>query len=211
MSKRAHLVAVRSGEGAHPPDARTDASLVDAARGGEGWAKEELFRRHARMVFGMAARLLGRDDDDVDDLAQESFVHALASFDRLKNAAAFPSWLGAIVVRTAYKTLRRRSIARRIGLRPREPSADVDSLVSPDAPADVQLELKTIFGILEDLPTNLRVALVLRRVEGASLDEIALYMDTSPRSAKRWVDGAEARLAQALGGTPGDDDERSPS
>lgn len=139
-------------------------------------------------------------------------MHALASFDHLKNAAAFSSWLGAIVVRTAYKTLRRRSIARRIGLRPKEASADVDSLVSPDAPADVQLELKTIFRILDALPTNLRVALVLRRVEGASLDEIALYMDTSPRSAKRWVDGAEAHLALALGSTPrGDDDERSPS
>jgi len=163
------------------------------------------------MVFGMAARLLGRDDEDVDDLAQESFVSALASFDRLKDAAAFPSWLAAIVVRTAYKTLRRRSIARRIGLRPREASADVDSLVSPDAPADVQLELKTIFRILDGLPTNLRVALVLRRVEGASLDEIALYMDTSPRSAKRWVDGAEAHLALALGNAPRGDDERSPS
>src|SRR5688572_10280541 len=54
----------------------TDAALVVAARAGEDWAREALFRRHAPMVAGMAFRLLGRDED-VDDLVQDSFVEAL--------------------------------------------------------------------------------------------------------------------------------------
>ena len=73
-----------------------------AARAGEKWAQEALFRRHARMVNGLAFRLLGRDQD-VDDLVQDSFLSALRSLDRLAEPQAFASWLGSIVVRSAHK------------------------------------------------------------------------------------------------------------
>src|SRR6266513_458158 len=59
----------------------SDAALVVAARAGEAWAQEALFRRHARMVNGLALRLIGRDAD-LDDLVQEAFAQALGSLDR---------------------------------------------------------------------------------------------------------------------------------
>src|SRR4051812_39179732 len=83
----------------------TDATLVLAARSGEAWAQEALFRRYSRMVNGLAYRILGRDAD-VDDLVQDSFLEALRGLERLDNPQAFASWLGSIVVRTAGKRLR---------------------------------------------------------------------------------------------------------
>jgi RNA polymerase sigma-70 factor (ECF subfamily) len=175
-----------------------DTALVVAARAGDVRAREELFRRHARGVFGLAQRLLGRADGEVDDLVQESMLAAVRALPRLETPEAFPSWLNAIVVRTACKVIRRRVIATRLGLRQRGASVDVDLLISPAAPPDVRSELAAVFRCLERLPTRERVALVLRRIDGVSYDEIARLMDTSPRSAKRWVEAAEDELAIEL-------------
>ena len=175
----------------------SDAALVVAARAGEDWAREALFRRYARMVFALAYRLLGRDHE-IDDLAQDCFAQALASLHRLAEPQAFGGWLTAIVVRTTRKMLRRRAVAARLGLGRRQEPIDMDSLVSRSAPPDVQAELRAVYRILDGLPARLRIALVLRRVEGASQDEVAEYLGVSVSTAKRLIVEAELRLEAAL-------------
>jgi len=174
----------------------SDAALVIAARARERWACEALFRRYAPMANGMALRLMGRDAD-LDDLVQDSFASALRSLERLQNPQAFASWFAAIVVRTACKVLRRRRLARRLGLRHPE-SIDVDALVSMQAPPDVVAELRAIYAVVEDLPATVRVPLILRRVEEYSLDEIAKLMGASLATVKRRVADGEQLLEVAL-------------
>jgi RNA polymerase sigma-70 factor, ECF subfamily len=179
------------------PMGPSDAALVVAARAGESWAREALFRRYARMVFGLAYRLLGRDDE-IEDLVQECFVQALAHLGQLGEPQAFGAWLTAVVVRTTHKALRRRTLARRIGLRGGGAPVDVDSIVARGAPADVVAELRAVYGLIEKMPTRVRVALVLRRVEGMSQDEVAAAMGVSVSTAKRWIVEAELLLESSL-------------
>src|SRR3954466_9008712 len=141
----------------------TDAALVLAARAGEEWAREALFRRYARLAIGLAYRILPRDAD-VDDLVQDSFLSAFQRLDRLSNPQAFQAWLSSIVVRTAGKRLRRRRLQVRLGLLRGEP-IDVGKVVSRSAPPDVATELRALYGLLEKLSVEERIALVLRRVE----------------------------------------------
>lgn len=170
----------------------SDTALVVAARGGEAWAQEALYRRYARMVNGLAWRLMP-GDADVEDLVQDVFVQALGSLDRLTEPAAFSSWLGAITVRTAHKRIRRKRLHMRLGLVRRE-AVDLDAVIAPSAPPDVQSELKAIYRVLEDLPAEERIALVLRRVEGMPLAEIADQMKLSLATVKRRLEAAESKL-----------------
>jgi RNA polymerase sigma-70 factor (ECF subfamily) len=182
------------------PTGPSDAALVVAARAGEAWAREALFRRYARVVFGLAYRLVGRDEE-LDDLVQECFVQALANLGRLSEPQAFGAWLTAVVVRTTHKALRRRTLATRLGLRTRGAPVDVDDVVSPNAPADVVAELRAVYGLIDKLPTRERVALVLRRVEGMSQEEVAAAMGVSVSTAKRCIAQAEHFLEHALQGS----------
>ena len=77
----------------------TDAALVLAARAGEAWAREALFRRYARLALGLAYRIMPYDAD-IDDLVQDSFLFAFERLDKLSNPQAFQAWLSSIVVRT---------------------------------------------------------------------------------------------------------------
>jgi RNA polymerase sigma-70 factor, ECF subfamily len=173
----------------------TDAALVLAARAGEAWAREALFRRHARLALGLAYRIVPYDVE-VDDLVQDSFLFAFERLDRLSNPQAFQSWLSSIVVRTAGKRLRRRRLQIRLGLRSPQP-IDVDEVISRAAPPDVAAELSAVYGLLEQLPAEERVALVLRRVERLEIPEIAEQMGLSISTVKRRLHAAEERLSRA--------------
>jgi RNA polymerase sigma-70 factor (ECF subfamily) len=172
----------------------SDAALVLAARAGEAWAQEALFRRYARMVNGLAFRLMGRDQD-VDDLVQESYLQALRNLERLDNPQAFSSWLGSIVVRTAHKVLRRRSMLSRLGIRSAEP-IEIDASHALSAPPDVAAELSRVYASLARLPADARVALVLHRVEGMSIPEVAEQMGLSVSTVKRRLAVADRRLSR---------------
>ncbi len=184
-------LVTRSGSGP------SDAALVLAARAGEDWAREALFRRYARQGLGLAYRLIG-NDSEIEDVVQDCFVQALASLPGLKDPSMFSSWFSSIVVRTTHKILRRRSIASRLGLRGAERALDVDALVAPTAPPDVAAELRAVYRIVTSLPPRQRVALVLRRVEGLSQEEVASHMGVSIATAKRFLARAEDELALAM-------------
>jgi len=178
-----------------PRQLPTDAALVLAARAGEEWAREALFRRYARLALSLAYRLLPYDADS-DDLVQDSFLYAFERLDGLSNPQAFQAWLCSIVVRTAGKRLRRRKLQVRLGLLRSEP-IDADLVVSPSAPPDVAAELRAVYGLIEQLSVEERIALVLRRVERLEIPEIAEQMGISVKTVYSKKHKIQARL-QAL-------------
>lgn len=175
----------------------SDATLVSAARSAESWAQEALFRRHMASALGLAQRILGRQGE-AEDVVQDAFVEAFARLDRLENPQAFAAWLRSIVLHRVGKHLRRHQLLVRLGLRTRTP-IDPDVLIAPGAPADAVQELRAVYRVLERLPAEERVALVLRRVEGLELGEIANQMALSLATVKRRLGAAEARLERARG------------
>lgn len=185
------------GPAAGPRVDASDAALIEAARTGASWAQEALFRRYASLVSGLAFRLLGRDDG-VDDLIQETFAQALTSLRRLNTPETFPAWLSAIVVRTAHKVLRHRRLLRRLGFGGSD-APDLNRIISRSVPPDAAAELRAVYRLVEDLPAKLRVPLILRRVEGKTLEEIARLTHTSLSTTKRRLWEAESRLDRTLG------------
>lgn len=172
----------------------SDAALVVAARAQESWACEALFTRHAARALGLAQRMLGRADE-ADDLLQDAFVNAFARLDKLDNPQAFSAWLSMIIVRLAQKRLRRNRMLVRLGLRSAD-AIEPDTLVHPSAPPEAASELLAIYSVIASMPAEERIALVLRRIEGMSLAEIALHMRLSLATVKRRLASAEVRLKQ---------------
>jgi RNA polymerase sigma-70 factor (ECF subfamily) len=191
MAVTSSSVPTRSGAGP------TDAALVVAARAGESWAQEALFRRHARMALGLAHRLLPQDNE-VDDLVQDCFASALKRLTSLDNPQAFAAWLGSIVVRAVGKRLRRRRLLSRLGLRVPE-EIDPDAIAAPAVPGDVAVELRRVYAIVAQLPAQARVALVLRRIDGLDVPEIARRMGVGLSTVKRRLKLAEEILERSRG------------
>ncbi len=194
-------VRVRLGPGfaiATPRDIDApDDVLLGKVQAGEAWAAEALMRRYSRMMSGMAYRMVG--PEDVEDVVQESFFQALRSLHRLQHAAHLGTWLGAVVVHTAQKELRRRRLLSRFRLST-ESMPDPREFVASTAPPDVAAELSAVYRVIGTLDVKPRQALILRRVEGRTVIEIAELMRASTASVKRWLAKAERVLLEREGG-----------
>ena len=178
----------------------SDAALVVAARAGESWAFEALYRRYADVVYGLAFRFLGGSAADAEDMLQESFVEAFAAIHRLEDPGALKSWICSVVVRRTCKLLRRQRLMTRLGLRrPGEP-VDYDAFIGKQCPPDVYSELCAIYRLLDEMPAEVRVVLLLRRVDGAPLDEIARMTGLSLATVKRRLTAGESLLREGMAG-----------
>jgi RNA polymerase sigma-70 factor, ECF subfamily len=174
----------------------SDAALVLSARAHEEWAQEALFHRHVGWVYSLSFRLAA-NRADAEDLMQETFGAAFASLPRLQEPAAFTGWLRAILVQRAAVKLRRHRLHRRYQADDVE-SFDAESVISPSAPPDVVMMLRTIYSRIEQLDGPERVAFLLRRVEGHSLDEVARQMKLSRATVKRRIIAAHRALGLDL-------------
>ena len=165
---------------------RSEAALVRAARGGDGTAVEELFRRHWAGTYRAAFLVVG-DAAAAEDIAQEAFLKAVAALDRFDRRRPLAPWLHRIAVNRAIDWTRAR--------RP-EVSGERDATAPPQAPAGLSDEL---VAALAALPADRRAAVVLRYVLEYTPGEIAAMLDL-PRGTvnsrlRRGLDELERRLA----------------
>src|SRR4029078_10620665 len=89
------------------PDSRTDVELLRLIAGGDRPAFEELYRRYARSVLGMALRRIG-DRGRAEDAAQDTFASIWRSASRYDPARGRPaSWLYTVARNAIVDGLRR--------------------------------------------------------------------------------------------------------
>ena len=151
----------------------------------------EIFRRDYQLVVGVAARVLG-SQDQAEDVAQEVFL----SFSRSSvPAAEARGWLSVAAAHTALNMLR--SGRRRVS-REETAAAGDHAIVSDVADAVVTLEERThVRRALAGLPGKQAVALVLRH-SGLSYAEVAAALGLSPGSVGTTVRRAESALRKEL-------------
>src|SRR5208282_6465818 len=159
-----------------------DAELVRLAQSGEEAAFEELIRRHQQRVFGLVNGILRRRED-VEDVAQQVFLKVFVSLKRFDLRAAFSTWLYKISVNECWDYLRKKKV------RPLVYEADLseeqvsrlDGVVSADQPATSSSDRAEARDLLErmmeKLPEQDRELLVLKEVEGFSVQELAEILD----------------------------------
>ena len=174
----------------HPaPAPENDADLVLALKQGEAGAAGRLYDRHSAGVQGMVYRLLGREAE-LDDIVQEVFIYALYSINKLREPAALKSWLLGIAVGKVRSHLRWRFRRRWLSFLPHE---EVPEPAVPVSDPDDDL-VRQVRSILDDLPAQERIALVVHRIEGLSLHDAAIASGMSLSTFKRRLAKGEARF-----------------
>ena len=186
---------VRSGDDAE------DVRLMRLVAGGDTGAFEQLVERHQALVAGTVARMLG-SNSDVEDIAQQVFIRVWKSAGRYVARAKFTTWLLKITRNLVFNEMRR---AKRHPHMPVqiEPEAEEiplkdEAAASPDAKL-LQSELQqAIENAISLLPDTQRMALVLRRYEELSYEEIADVLDLSVPAVKSLLFRARTELRERL-------------
>lgn len=175
----------------------SDAALVAGVREGRRQAQEALFRRHARLAMGLAFRLM--PEEDPQDIAHDAFMNAFTRIGQLRNPEQFSTWLGSIVVFEVRRRLRRRRLLSRLGF---GQASDDELEVRPAATASAETKaaLADLYRGLASLSAEERLAVLLYRVEGYELTEVASALDLSLATVKRRIAAADDKLQEVRHG-----------
>ena len=169
--------------------------------GGDTTAFEQLIERHQSLVAGTVARMLC-SNSDVEDIAQQVFIRVWKSAGRYVARAKFTTWLLKITRNLVFNEMRRAKRHPHLPVQI-EPNAEEmplkdEATASPDATL-LQTELQqAIENAITLLPETQRMALVLRRYDELSYEEIADVLDLSVPAVKSLLFRARTELRERL-------------
>lgn len=146
--------------------------IVEAARAGNSQAFGRIYQRHERRIFGLCYRLL-RHPHEAEDATSEAFERAFRALDRYEPDREFEPWLVSIATRHCLNRLRRRNAERRLFLEEPQEFPDDPGQPSPLAELESDRERRVLQRVLDRLPDNYRLPLVLKYMAEQSYDEIA--------------------------------------
>jgi RNA polymerase sigma-70 factor, ECF subfamily len=182
-------------------DDAEDVRLMRLVADGDTTAFEQLIERHQTLVAGTVARMLG-SNSDVEDIAQQVFIRVWKSAGRYVARAKFTTWLLKITRNLVFNEMRRAKRHPHLPVQ-LEPEAEEmplkdEATATPDATL-LQVELQAeIEKAIMLLPDTQRMALVLRRYEELSYEEIAGVLDLSVPAVKSLLFRARTELRERL-------------
>ena len=176
------------------PELEDETTLARALMAGESHAPEVAWERYAPLVHRIVSRALG-PDAEVEDVTQEIFYRLFSRIGLLRKPEALRSFVVSFAVRIVKWELRKRRARRWLTL---SESGDIPDDQLLFMSVDNRDALKRLYGLLNQLGARERLVLVLRHVEGMTLEEIAVAMSISLATVKRTLRRASTRLSDLV-------------
>jgi RNA polymerase sigma-70 factor, ECF subfamily len=176
-----------------------DPVVVERIRGGDSHGFERVMRRHNQRLYRVA-RAIVRDDCEAEDVLQHAYLIAYANLKQFAGRAALSTWLTRIVINQALQ--RHRTRRRGAQLHAYPPPSDWRAGSSGVQSPEEQLSRVELARLLDSaihaLPEIYRVIVVLRAVEGLSLQQAAACLSITEQAARVRLHRARTLLREDL-------------
>jgi RNA polymerase sigma-70 factor (ECF subfamily) len=159
-----------------------DENLVLRVQQGDKAAFDLLVIKYQHKIIQLVNRYV-KDPSEAQDVAQETFIKAYRALGDFRGDSAFYTWLYRIAINTAKNYLvsrARRSSNYQVDIQDAEAIENAPQLQGMDTPERLLLNqeiIDTIKTAIDQLPEEMRTAIMLREFEGMSYEEIAVAMD----------------------------------
>lgn len=180
---------------------------MEAIAEGDEAAFERLAARHGSAVLNTIRRFVG-DTGRAEELTQEVFLRLWQAAPKYEPNAPFRAWLFTIVKRLCWNELRKAgrevSFEEAVGDRFGEgPSGGRSALLAckdplPEERIVAAEKAEAVRAAIQALPPAQRLAVICRRYEELSYEEIAQVMDTTTSAVKSLLVRARRNLARQL-------------
>ena len=183
---------------------QADADLVARVQQGDKRAFDLLVLKYQRKIMRLLSRML-RDQSEIEDVMQETFIKAYRAIPQFRGESAFYTWLYRIAINTA------RNWMASQGRRPSSPNInqsedgetfdEIDNLTDNNTPESILASQEVAASVnesIQQLPAELRMAIVLREIEGLSYEEIAQSMNCPIGTVRSRIFRAREAIAAKL-------------
>ena len=168
---------------------------------GDHVAFRQLVERHQNAVIGTVAKMLG-NSSDAEDIAQQVFLRIWRNAKRYRPDAKFTTYLFTITRNLVFNETRRRGRKKEVSSDEREENSNHLIEDGPDRQPDAELlqanSRQAWMPPSPHCPETQRMAVVLRRYEQLSYEEIAGVLNLSVSAVKSLLFRARTTLREAL-------------
>jgi RNA polymerase sigma factor (sigma-70 family) len=171
----------------------SDERLAKLAGRGDARAFATLYERNHQAIYRYCQSIV-RHDQDAQDALQNTMMRAYAALRAQERDLAVRPWLFRIAHNEAISILRRRRSVAELDERQEHPSWPVDSEV------ESRERFSTLVSDLRSLPERQRGALLMRELNGLSIEEIAQALAISQGAAKQTIFEARSSLHELAEG-----------
>jgi RNA polymerase sigma-70 factor, ECF subfamily len=153
---------------------------------------DQLVQHHRREILAYLIRMLG-NVHDAEDVCQDALIRAYRSFDPVILNSNARAWLYRIATNSALNALkrRRRVAAREVSL------AALERIPASVHDFDHRERLRRVALAVDQLPPRQKAALMQRRFQDLSYEEIAVSLNCNATTARAHVYQAIKKLRQA--------------
>ena len=182
-----------------------DVRLMVRVKAGDMDAFRDLVEAHQGRVVGTIARMLG-DPIEAEDLAQQVFLRIWKSAARWEPRAKFTTWLYTILRNLVFNESCRRGRHLTHSLDAAAEDGDrthqfADARVKAPDTAMLDTEMQdAIERAIHELPEAQRIAVIMRRYQDVSYEEIAAVLDVTVPAVKSLLFRARTELKEKLRG-----------
>ena len=187
-------------------NALSDEELMARIAGSDAQAFEILVRRHQRHILNLIYRSIG-DRIQAEDVAQEVFLRVWWAAKGYEPKAKFTTWVYRIAVNLCLDAMKS-AHHKQSFIHPDAGSEEqgennellygYDHAGSPEEHFLTAEESGLIFAALKSLPPNQRLAIVLKKFDGLSYDEIGRIMGCSKSAVESLLVRAKRTLRDKL-------------
>jgi len=172
-------------------------------RSGDHQAFAEFIDKYKETVF-LCCRRLGLREDEVEDVASETFLAAYNGLSRYSGQAELSTWLWSIAYRQGVNYLRKNRRQWRLEVEPDEQIVSSKEQ-EPVATAQGKETEEIVWEAVERLPRLWAMAVILHYRQEKSIADIAKIMQAKENTVKTYLFRARARLKEILAAAFGED------
>jgi RNA polymerase sigma-70 factor (ECF subfamily) len=172
--------------------------LLDRCRDGDELAWEALVRQYQARILGLAYHYLG-NREEARDLAQEVFIRIYRNIHLCKGAEMFMPWVIRIARNLSIDQKRRKAARPIAGDIPVDEMGDLPAPGrSPEAEWMANSRKRMIFRALQELTDINREIILLKEIQGLTLEEIASLLKIPLGTVKSRANRARIELAEKV-------------
>ena len=168
--------------------------LIERVKAGDTDALKTVYEAYSQRMRNACIRITQEDEDTVDDLVQESFIHAYYSLEKLKDASKFGEWVVAITKNVSLRYLERKRKIQVLPFSEIGDGFDVESSYTSDS----KLEENELFELIDKLPSGYRNVFRMAVIDGFSHKEIAEKLGIEPHSSSSQLTRAKVLLRNMI-------------
>ena len=165
---------------------------------------ETFYIKNKNFVYNLALQYV-QNIEEAQEITQDVFLKALQKIHTFKGDATLETWLYRITINTSLDAIKAKKRKKRFAIfsQNQDELNKYTNFNHPGVTLENKEALQQLFGLINKLPQTQKTALILIKIEGKSIKEVAHILEKTPKAIESLLQRAKTQLKKHRNQTEG--------